>query len=157
MKTKIFYLTLVVLLFTLQSCGHKILESQKEAIEYIESHKFSDDGATITGSSGGQLKSGFSISFSNGKAEIGNETLPYTIEELSNSNTMFSGNHNSSGYLIKICGSERYAYGGCINCFLSSGLDLEGKKKKYGPFLLVDGTYIHAYFSNITDGAIKKK
>lgn len=125
------------------SCTKSVSEfTIDEANEYLESHVFNDDDATITGRSGGKLKSSFSLSFKNGNAIIGSETVPYTIEKHVNER-QFSG----QGFLISICGSERYAYGECITAYLS-GED--------NTSLQVEGTYVNAYMSD-RFGAIKAK
>lgn len=151
MKNKFLIGILAVSLFS--SCGYSTLDSQEDAKKFLESNNFYDDNATITGRGGGALKSGFSIQFVNGNAIIGDETMPYSISgPTENVNSATYAANRIKGYEIKFCGSERYAYGGCIICYLDCG---EGRE--YGPSLSVKGEYLDAYFSNITEGAIIKK
>lgn len=147
------YISIPVILLLFNACGYQTISSKEEAVQFLESNSFYDETATVTGKNGGQLKSSFSMKFSNGKAIINEEELPYSIEELSNGHPHFSGN----GFVIEVCGSERYAYGGCIKCYLSGGFTADGGKKKTGPSLSVKGDYINAYFSYITKDGITKK
>ncbi len=134
------------------SCGHPTLKSKEEAIKFLETHKFYDDGAHVYGQSGGKgLKTGFGLTFSNGNVVINGETLPYTIEEIRRSQK-FSG----LGFHIKFCGSQRFAYGGCIDCYLSGGMDENGAKIKMGPSMQVEGAYVKAFFSFIGEGISNK-
>lgn len=125
------------------SCSKSVSEfSIDEAKDFLESHAFTDDDATITGISGGKLTSSFTLRFENNNAIIGSETVPYTIEKYVNER-QFSGN----GFQIKICGSERYAYGECITVYLSGEKNVS---------LQVKGDYVKAYM-NDRFGAIVKK
>lgn len=153
MKTKTLT-TLLLVGLLISSCGHSVLKTKEDAIKFLENHKFYDESAQVKGQSGGEtgLKTPFSLKFSNGNAIIGSETLPYTITEVQNSS--YCG---GPGYLIKFCGSQRYAYGGCIECTVCSGVLNDGSKTKFGPSLNVDGSYIKANFSYVTDDAITKK
>ena len=136
----------------LSSCGHGILKTKEDAIKFIESNKFYDESAEVTGGTGAKLTTPFGISFSNGNAIIGNETLPYTIDEVRSGS--FCGGKE---YLIKVCGNQQYAYGECIKCHLCSGIKADGSTDKTGPSLNVRGSNIKAFFSYISDGAITKK
>ncbi len=130
----------IVILSLLFSCGTKF-KTEQEAIEFLESNSFYDERAEITGQSGGKLKSGFTIDFKNGKAKIGEENLPYTIEEISDGMPNFSG----KGFKLKICGSQRYAYGGCIEGYLSSGQPTNGGNGDIS--LQLKGSNLKAFFN----------
>ncbi|MES2592188.1 MAG: hypothetical protein V4608_09910 [Bacteroidota bacterium] len=136
----------------LVSCGHPTLNSKEDAVEFLESHKFLDESAKVSGTAGGSLETSFIIKFSNGNAIIGDETLPYTITE-DGSNSHCGG----PAYLIKFCGSQKYAYGGCIESTLCSGSLNDGSKTKFGPSLTIDGSYIKAHFSYISKNGITNK
>jgi hypothetical protein len=154
MKNKLYPFALAIFsLMLLASCGHPNIGSKDEAVKFLETNNFSDDGATVTGQSGGKVKSSFSMSFQNGNAMINGESMPYKIsEEIVNGNAPGYNANSFNGYEIEFCGSQRYAYGGCIKCYLTSG-----KTSKNGPSLTVRGDYIHAYFSNISKDGITKK
>lgn len=147
-------LAIIIALSTLLfSCGKSNLNSKEEAIKFLETNRFYDDDASISGKSGGSLKSSFSIEFQNGNALIGEESMPYTISELiTNGNAPSYNSNQFNGFEIQFCGSNRYAYGGCIKCYLNSGL-----KSDDGPYLTVKGDYVKAHFSYVTKGAITKK
>lgn len=153
MKTKTLT-TLLLVGLLISSCGHSVLKTKEDAIKFLENHKFYDESASVSGQSSGgaSLKTAFSLNFSNGNAIIGGETMPYTITEERNSS--YCG---GPGYSIKFCGSQRYAYGGCIECTLCSGVLNDGSKTKFGPSLNINGSYIKAHFSYVTDDAITKK
>jgi len=143
---------LTVIVCIVCSCGHPTIKTKEEAVKFLESHKFYDNGAHVYGQgSGPGLKTGFGITFNGGNAVINGEALPYTIEELKRSG-MFSG----SGFHIKFCGSQKYAYGECIDCYLSGGMNDDGSKSKTGPSIQVDGSYIKAFFSYTGDGITNK-
>ena len=141
-------------LFALMSCGKGTLDTKEDAIKFLESNNFSDESASVKGkSSDASIKTSFSLSFSNGQVQIGGETLPYTIGELTeNVNSESYAANQIKGYQIEICGSERYAYGGCLKCYLDCG-----ENREDGPSLSVKGEYINAYFSYISEGSIVEK
>ena len=150
MKKIIFTLSTII---ALTSCGNKTINSKEEAIEFLESHNFYDESATVSGKSGGNIKTGFSLSFTDGKVKIGDELFPYTISgPTENVNSASWAANRIKGYEIKFCGSERYAYGGCIKCYLDCG-----ENREDGAFLKVEGDYVNAYFSYITDESIVEK
>jgi hypothetical protein len=152
---KILFTLLIGGLVLLTSCGHQTIKTKDEAVKFLESNNFYDEGAHVYGqTSGGKgITTGFGIKFSGGNAILDSgESLPYTVEEQEHSS--YCG---ALGYVIKFCGSQRYAYGGCIECILCSGLGPDGNKTKNGPSLSVQGTYIKAHFSYISKGAITKK
>ena len=113
-----------------------------------------DEEASISGkSSSSAIHSSFSMKFENGKAIINDEIMPYTITEMSDGGMHFNG----LGYEIEFCGSERYAYGGCIKGYLSGGFNDDKSENEYGPSLQIQGDYIRAYFSYITENGIVEK
>ena len=123
----------------LYSCGGTQIGNTKEAIDYLESHKFYDDDASIKGKSGSKINSGFSIQFESGMAILGSEMLEYNITRI------------GKDYKITFCGSSRYAYGGCIDVSLTSGED-----GGY-PSLSVKGDYIYSYMNSKYDDQVKEK
>ena len=153
MKSTLILITTIISL-SLASCGHKTLKTKEDAKDFLESNKFHDNDANISGQSGGKLKSNFSLSFSNGNVQIDNESFSYTISEKMDGRP---GYQYFNGYMIEFCGSKRYAYGGCIKCYLSSGLKSNGDKEEDGSSLFIKGDYIDAYFSYTSKTAIIKK
>lgn len=150
---KLLHLVAIVPILTLLSCGKGTINSKEEAIKFLESNAFYDDDAYIRGKSGGDaIKSGFSLSFSDGKVKIGSQTLPYTISNLiENGNSPSEQTGQFTGYEIEFCGSEGYAYGDCIKCYLSPEVE-SGE-----PYLSVKGEYITSLFSSKVEGMIKDK
>ena len=146
MKIKSNILIIIAIAVTLASCGHSPLKTKEEAVKFLESNKFSSSNATITGLSGGKIQSPFSLSFNNGNAQIDGENLPYTIVESQNG-TLNGINYGGPGFIIKFCGSQKYAFDGCIDRFLTGGIDENGKKSKYGPCLKIRGSYVNTDFS----------
>jgi hypothetical protein len=151
---KLSNLLLFLPFITLMSCGKGTLDTRDEAIKFLESNNFFDESASVKGkSSDASIKTSFSLSFSNGQVQIGDESIPYTIGELTeNVNSESYAANQIKGYQIEFCGSERYAYGGCIKCYLDCG-----ENREDGPSLSVKGDYINAYFSYISEGAIVEK
>ena len=152
MKIKLFFTGCLPVL-VLFSCSSKSIKTKDDAIKFLESNAFYDDGAYIRGKSGGDaIKSGFSLSFSDGKVKIGSQTLPYTISNLiENGNSPSEQTGQFTGYEIEFCGSEGYAYGDCIKCYLSPEVE-SGE-----PYLSVKGEYITSLFSSKVEGMIKDK
>lgn len=139
---------LIILISTLLvSCGGEQIGNTEEAIEYLESHEFYDEDASISGKRGGEINSSFNISFEDGSVLLNKERLSYTISEIGDGGVMFKGR----GYKIIFCGSSRYAYGGCIDAYLTSG-----ENGGY-PTLMVKGDYVKAYMSSKFDDQIKEK
>lgn len=153
MKKLLFLSSALLICLAFSSCGRGTIDSKEEAIKFLESHTFYDEGAYINGKLGGDaIKSGFSLSFSNGKVEIGSQTLPYTISDLiENGNSPSEQPGQFTGYVIEFCGSEGYAYGGCIKCYLSP------ENESGEPYLSVKGEYINSMFSSGIEGMIKEK
>lgn len=146
-------LSIIIISSFLFSCGKSKLNTKEDAIKFLEENRFYDDDASISGKSGGSLKSSFSIEFKDGNAIINGETMSYTISDLITNGDAPGYNSNQfNGFEIQFCGSERYAYGGCIKCYLNSGL-----KSDDGPSLSIKGDYVKAHFSYVTKGAITKK
>lgn len=145
---------LFAILMSLVSCGNKSIESKEEAIKYLEGHHFHDESAYVKGKSSDEsISTGFSLEFENGNVKIGNEVLPYKIGDLTeNVNSASYDANRIKGFEIEFCGSERYAYGGCIKCYLDCGEDSED-----GPSLKVEGDYVNAYFLSTTEGSIIEK
>lgn len=154
MKRTFIISSITLLSILLSSCGSGTLSTKQEAIKFLESNNFFDDNASVSGkSSDASIKTSFSLSFSNGMVQIGEETFPYTIGELTeNVNSATYAANRIKGYEIEFCGSERYAYGGCIKCYLDCG-----ENREEGPSLSVKGDYINACFSYISEGEIVKK
>ena len=151
---KLLHLVAIVPILTLLSCGKGTINSKEEAIKFLESNNFSDESANVKGkTSDATIKTSFSLTFSNGQVQIGEESFPYTIGELAeNINSASYAANRIKGYKIEFCGSERYAYGGCIKCYLDCG-----ENREDGPSLSVDGDYVDAYFSYIGEDAIVEK
>ena len=140
------FLFLSLVLLGLSSCGGGTLDNLKDAKEFLNTHKFSDSEATVKGRNDDNgMTTAFSMSFKDNKAIIGDETLEYTIMSTPDG----SPNFNGPGFILKICGSERYAYGGCINGYLSSG-------RKGEISLHILGDYINAWFLE-NNGSIESK
>lgn len=151
---KLFIIIAIFPFLSLISCGKNTLDSKEDAITFLESNNFFDESASVKGkSSDASISTSFSLSFSGGMAQIGEESLPYTISDLiENGNAPTYMANTFNGYEIEICGSERYAYGGCIKCYIDAGFNSEN-----GPSLSVKGDYINAYFSYISEGSIVEK
>ena len=141
------------LVLAIISCGHPALKTKEEAIKFLESNDFYDNEAQISGRDGGNITSPFSIRFTNGQAIINTESLPFTLERIEDGMPNFNG----PIYRLQFCGSSRYAYGGCIGGYLSSGIQSSGEKSKFGPALKIKGDFVNAYFSYVTKGSITKK